>query len=107
MIHRLKLLSFAITLVFFHSSLADAGPADELVADARLFCSDTPTGKSYPSFSGCMDYQKEGTLAVMRAIKRGYSKVAMDCLIGAKYEKHTDLAAAGLCVIVKEPSLAR
>lgn len=84
MIHRLKFLFITIALVFLHSSLAYAGPAEELVTDARLFCSKTPTGKSYPSFWGCMEYQKEGTLAVMRAMRRGYSEIAMDCLKGAK-----------------------
>ena len=54
-----------------------------------------------------MDYQREGALTVQRAIHRGYSGIAMACLKGAKYEEYTDLAAASLCIIAKEPGVTK
>ena len=84
-----------------------AGPADNIAADAKLFCENTPTGQRYPSLNSCLEHQLGGALVVKKAIGSGYGTIAYNCLLGARYEGHTDFAAAGLCVVVKRPELAQ
>ena len=85
-----------------------AGPADNIAADAKLFCENTSTGQRYPSLNSCMEHQLGGALVVRKAIASGYGTIAYNCLLGApRYEGHTDFAAAGLCVVVKRPELAQ
>ena len=104
---RLKLLAYILVAAFLHSPAASAGDADDIAAEVKSFCLKTPTGKSYPSFEDCMEYQGEGALTAQRAIHAGYPEIAMACLNGAKYEQYVDFAVAGLCVIAQKPGLAK
>ena len=102
---RVILVVFFIT--FSHLTPTGASDADDLAEEAKNFCQKTPTGKSYSSFEGCMDYQLEGALLLIKAIQAGYEDIVTECMGGAKYDGYADFAAASLCVIIKEPSLLK